>query len=69
MWSLRLFGTDGGIYMSVEACLALFAFGFGFFSGVFLVRLNDVIRYLESKKSKKQKENFKEKLMKEEVEK
>lgn len=55
--------------MSVEACVALVAFGFGFFSGVFLVRLNDVIIYLESKKSKKQKEKFKENLKKEEVEK
>lgn len=55
--------------MSVDACVVVVVFGFGFFSGVFLVRLNDVIRYLESKKSKKQKEKFKEKLKKEEVEK
>lgn len=53
--------------MSVEACEVVVIFGFGFFFGVFLVRLNDVIKYLESKKSKKQKEKFKEKLKKDEV--
>lgn len=50
--------------MSLEIIIAFFAFGF--FFGVFYVRLNDVFEYLESKK---QKEKFKEKLKKEEVEK
>lgn len=65
MWSLRLFGTDGGIYMSVEACLALFAFGFYAFFDV----LAECFRYFYNKNKEYRDRKQNKKSKKEEVEK